>query len=376
MISEKTLFSWLIFCIAFPPVKIIVNMSFLVFTLILVLKWSKVGYKSVRLDMIDKMGILFTVFIFISSLTTKNQQAPILTSLHFNHIYWLGLFVYLRRIPQEFFPILVKSVFYGLVFLSFTYFVPLPKLDGFVVFPVIRERNVFTYQLVLLVPLAVQYIKGHNWQILFSFVFTIIALATDGRTGSVLVMIGVLPILISHKRILVLLVLAIVSILYLESFNGVLQKAAPRLYSTLSSGDLKDDTSWLYRMAMVQKGLIIVRENPYVGSGLSSWRSYKVDSGEMLNSDVFDRIRNKSTNWSNISPHNSYIQILAEQGYIGFVIWLVFLTAIFFKAWIIYNQKKVWVIGLLTMLIYLYVISSYQSSITFLILALASNRKL
>ena len=147
------------------------------------------------------------------------------------------------------------------------------------------------------------------------------------------------------------------------------------------NGVASNDRSWLVREVMVRKGIMIANEHPIFGIGFNRFRNYNVDFRKFLASErKYDRLGRYTSNdvLNNRSPHNSYIQILAENGFLGLLIFILILAVplkVFFKR-LLKNQLSIIdapLISLVGLTIYLYAISSYPSAITFVTISLAYN---
>ena len=78
-----------------------------------------------------------------------------------------------------------------------------------------------------------------------------------------------------------------------------------------SSDYLSEDRSYLVRLAMIEKGLTLFRDNLAFGVGLNNFT--KIEARIAGNFEGSEYVVNKDI-YRKVSSHNSYVNILAEGG--------------------------------------------------------------
>ena len=408
-INEQYLLNLFAFIIAWPPLKIGVNLSFYVF-LLLIGSMLKRNINPIKLK--SNYQRLFWLFLILGIFTTIIKRPSDLIRdqfisdflILFNYAYWIFLAIFIisnrNRINLLLFS---KYYFFGSVFLITFYFMPgLPNISNSILeFPVIKGRNVLVYQLINIIPIAVVYLmhkKSKTITMLVILLYLIIMLLSNGRAGSIILFIlTILLILIIYpkysrfyKNCFFFLLVSFIIIYnddnnkYLDSLANPIENISPRIAEMIrkeGNGVPSNDRSWLVREVMVRKGIMIANEHPIFGIGFNRFRNYNVDFRKFLASErKYDRLGRYTSNdvLNNRSPHNSYIQILAENGFLGLLIFILILAVplkVFFKR-LLKNQLSIIdapLISLVGLTIYLYAISSYPSAITFVTISLAYN---
>ena len=149
----------------------------------------------------------------------------------------------------------------------------------------------------------------------------------DGTTGQIL-SISLLSILIiqkyRYKAVLILPIVLIGILTYGASNNNTsIYSAINKVHTGL--GDFESGTavkSVDVRLAMLTNGLIIIKENPWMGTGTGSINQSHIDNLDKLPS-TFDR-RSKTTN-----PHSEYLSIAIQYGLIGLFLYLFLIYKLF-----------------------------------------------
>jgi len=149
----------------------------------------------------------------------------------------------------------------------------------------------------------------------------------DGTTGQIL-SISLLSILIIQKyRYKSALILPIVLLGILaygaSNTNTSIYSAINKIQTGL--GDFESGTavkSVDVRLAMLTNGLIIIKENPWIGTGTGSINQSHIDNLDKLPSTFADR--SKTTN-----PHSEYLSIAIQYGLIGLLLYLFLIYKLF-----------------------------------------------
>ena len=406
---EQILLNLFAFLIAWPPIKIGVNLSFFVFVfLITSLISRKINPIKIRVN----YQRLFQWFLILGVFTTLLKQPEDLIReqffndflLLFNFAYWivLSIFIITNRNKINLFTF-SKYYFYGSIFLIIFYFLPgLPSVSNpLIQFPVVKGRNVLVYQLLNIIPIAFMYVastRSKTNTVFIILLYLLIMLLSNGRAGSIILFIVTILLFLLlfskysrlFKNIFALLFFSFIIIfndddaIYINAIAKPFEKISPRVADMIKqegNGVANNDKSWLIRELMVEKGLMIVNKHPIFGIGFNRFRNYQVNFDGVLSTQFkFDRLGVYSSDsyLNNKSPHNSYIQILAENGIVGLILFLImlfyplkFFFVRFYKNQLTFDDAPI--VALFGLTIYLYVISSYPTAITFVTIALAYN---
>jgi O-antigen ligase len=149
----------------------------------------------------------------------------------------------------------------------------------------------------------------------------------DGTTGQIL-SISLLSILIiqkyRYKAVLILPIVLIGILTYGASNNNTsIYSAINKVHTGL--GDFESGTavkSVDVRLAMLTNGLIIIKENPWMGTGTGSINQSHIDNLDKL-PPTFEH-RSKTTN-----PHSEYLSIAIQYGLIGLLLYLFLIYKLF-----------------------------------------------
>lgn len=166
----------------------------------------------------------------------------------------------------------------------------------------------------------------------------------------------------------------------LDGLADFVDEYNPRLATLIrgeGEGDLSYDKSWLLRKLMIAKAEGIAEVYPWLGVGLHHFTSYDYSFHETLRRDPdFRRLRYQSDSFLNVrSAHNSYVQILAETGYLGLgtILLIIFIPVVRLLRRLVFNPNAslVCCVGLLGISIHYYVISSITGAIGWFTLGVA-----
>lgn len=351
---------------------------------------------------------LFLLFPFVALLSLIFAPATLRSpgvladfQIWLQYVYWMVLALFIKTHGMRInWMMMLKYIFWGvnLLIISF-YFVNFKFSLLFFKIAFSIPRNAFVFQLLCLVPLCLFYIRIRYSNIvfyMFTVVYLILVLFSEGRAGSIIIMIEiVLVVYLFNKNIQAYLKFLLIPLVALSSyvyFNYIPSQSSvdslanfvsnynPRLASLIKGegeGDLTFDKSWLLRELMIEKSKGIVAEHPFLGIGLHRFGDFDFDFSKHLNqNNQFKRLSYQSEDFYNSrSAHNSYFQILAETGYIGLGVMLliIFTPVIMLLVRLIKKPTVVLVfcVGLLGISIHYYVISSISGAISWFTLGLA-----
>ena len=401
---------WLFFFLAWPVLSIGVKITFFIFVFIVynISSNRKYGSPIVIKDFVDKTIFIFIIWALFCSITqpTFSRNPGFIVDFRYNiqHVYWMILFLFIKNNYTKIDLILIgKYTFWGSVLLVITFFFFSGQVNiGLAAITTKMGRNAFVYQIECVVPILLLFFFKQNVRItfwvLFSFFF--ITLLTNGRAGTLIVFLYLVMFLIINKitSIKSIVITGIFSFFFItfgllssgnlsSSISAGIRPFNERLANLLlqeNDGDLEMDKSWIERQIHIAKGLEIFEIYPVKGVGLNHFMFYDTDYSTINLSDydvngsiLFDEASLEELNQR--SAHNSYITILAETGFIGIVLYLLFLTPIvFFSLKYFFGSNltnlDLLLFAVICISIHNWAISSYSSAISFAIFGLGYGR--
>lgn len=205
----------------------------------------------------------------------------------------------------------------------------------------IMSQNDFGFQFSAFSPfLLIMILKQHGWKRLLSIIANVLlwgAAAINGSRGSwisIVLGMGIALILffLSKSRkffslVIIIFLVVIIGFIAYRTLPTVFDTVQQRINSFQS---LDEDKSVLIRELMVQKGITLFKESPFIGVGGNRFRqtsaALKIPFGLSYEDEAYFNRR---------SSHNSYIEFLAEFGLVGVIpTGILLLTLVFqgFKA--------------------------------------------
>tara|TARA_X000000950_G_scaffold247616_1_gene306024 strand:- start:8370 stop:9641 length:1272 start_codon:yes stop_codon:yes gene_type:complete len=182
-----------------------------------------------------------------------------------------------------------------------------------------------------------------NYQIsLIAIISFIITLISGERTSLAIITISIFLILLCCKNLRKIIILSMILILFLSSILiSINPKLKVRLYDqVISQMDISNTDERIKVFSKTYEGHYLIaynmfKEKPLIGHGVKSFRKYCSKPENFL----YD-------NACTTHPHNTYMQLLAETGFFGFLIILSLfilasykLTKVFFKRFFSKNLK-------------------------------------
>lgn len=403
---------WLFFFLAWPAVSVGVNITFYIFLYVVynINSISKFGNPILIKDFVDKTIILFIIWALFCSITQPSfQRSPgFFVDFKYNiqHVYWMLLFLFFKNNFQKIdLAIIGKHTFWGAILLVITFYFFHGKIgSGLVALTTKMGRNSFVYQIECVVPILLLYFFTQKVRVTFwvIFFFFFITLLTNGRAGTLILFLYLVIFLIINKVVNVKSLVIISGLSLILIFFGLLSSnnfsssisASIRPYNERMAnlllqegdGDLEMDKSWIERQIHIIKGLEVFAKYPIKGVGLNHFIFYDTDystlnlndyqvNGNVLFNEASLEVLNQR------SAHNSYIQILAETGFIGIFLYFLFLLPIvvFSINYVFKNSLSnldLLLFGVIFISIHNWAISSYSSAITFALFGLGYGRYL
>lgn len=378
------------FLMAFPAIVIVQNISVFVFPF-LIKAFGDLNLRifSVR-HLVQIFALLFGVGAIMSVVAIPEDYNPssLENSLAVlpNYLYWVLLVIILVNVRSFlFFDVsgLYKVIFWGVIASCFYYFLLFPILDIVPIFKRISQ-NAFAFILICFTPIASYYCRmryGKNWCVAFVCCVIILAFLSGSRSGSILVFIGSFSVLFIDRLRLrnALFLLIMIAISYVVVFEipitrTLIYNLNSRTHDLIYNRDevLRTDNSYLVRVAMIEKALVIYHKYPMTGIGLNNFTNYTVRfPGDFPGAERV--LRKRDINET--SAHNSYAGMLAEGGLLLLVPFLLILTYCllsFFRALDVMPEKvKPVFIGLICMSIHLYFIMAIVNVFAWFLIGLA-----
>ena len=394
------LFNFLCFLLIFPFCSIFsISLSFYVFLFMLFFYNNNINFS---INKYNYNFILLGVIVIISSIlifrvseyqSAINPVTLLLTVVRY--LYWLSLSLFVISNFSKFNLLIISKYFFigTLCLISSFYIFDSNYSLTFIDFKLDTPRNFYVFTLIVSFPFSLFYLynKFKKTGVIFGVIFFgLTIILTNGRAGTIIVFIQLLLILgilyPQIKRLLTFLLFSSVFAFYIFSFNidnsivnlgNSISVISPRISDLILSkndGDLSFDKSWLIRELMVDKGKEIIINYPIFGIGPNNFNQYSADIS--LYNEI-DRLSGRSKSFYNeLSAHNSYIQIFAELGIFGFVLFLAIIVSV--NLYFLRNlfssklsMNSVPLISFLGISIQFYVISSITGAISWFIISLA-----
>ncbi len=253
-------------------------------------------------------------------------------------------------------------------------------------FPFIKYNtpNSYAFTLVCYSAIGVTYIRqkyGKTRMLIYVAIILLSMLFLERRAGFVLVFSSVFMALNFNNISLKTLysfgfsILFVFIILQLSIVENFLYDASPRIHESIyeSENIATQDQSYLTRLAMVEKGIIIFSENPLTGIGLSNFPTHYVAiPGNFEGSELVIR-----KDLSNKSGHNSYIALLAEGGLFIIVPFLLLIAFNLYHFVIDFkkrtNLESAFYWSFLAMVIHIYLISEIFNVFAWFLIAIVTT---
>ena len=395
----QKLLNWFVFFLAMPGLYILGNsVTFYIF-LFIILKmgffWRKkskgVGY-----------FFAFLFLIFLSVIAAPYSSMPrhpgIMSTVQIfiQYTYWIMVAIFFIIYRNHINLLKVSEwVLYGCVTSIIGYYF-LGINNNLIVATISTtdSRNGFVFTLLSSAPLVFYYVNYKYGRIrayaILAF-FIIAMFYTNGRSGAIIIMLeGLLILSIFRAGFRRFIIGGVISLGlftanfgtkgYDDFFEGMaayFDDINPRFADLLrgeGEGDLTMDKSWLLRELMIDKGKEVISKYPFLGVGPNGFRFYDTKLNALTE---YDRLGNHSVDYYNSrSAHNSYLQIIAEFGYIGFASFLPLLIIPLFHFLLRYIRGKATLadlplISLLGVSIHFYAISAITGAISWFVLGLA-----
>lgn len=382
--EEKVLY-WYLFFMSFPALVIFFNLNLYLFPFLALLAYRRYGYFIKFNSIVQIFAGAFVVGSVIATFksTDFNTSMAVLP----NYAYWGFIIMFFvshrHNLNQE---VIFRALAHGVIGSTIYYFL----LQQFILpfLPIARPmaQNGYAFLLICFAPVMVHHVqvKKGNWTGFYTLLALIAAAFLSGsRAGAVLVMVGGslafiadrlnlrngLPTLLGGMMLALVLESSGVAPFFIQTLN-------PEAFDLIYNSDevFKTDISYLTRVAMVEKGINIYKENPVHGIGLNLFKEYQ---GNIEGKTEWIQMFNFKALETGISSHNSYINLLAEGGLVVFVptvlILLYCVIAFLLNFNKMSNKGKVAAVGLLAMCFHMYFVTAIVNVFAWFNIALAAS---
>lgn len=294
--------------------------------IIVFLLWYQLAQKKSLLQFVNVsqlLPLLFGIAAIVSTMNLIGDQESLSLALTVipNYLYWcimVWIFITIRNeIPYQH---IAKYTWVGIIVLTI-YYIGFKQFNvpGFLTNP---SPNSYSLLIITFASPACYYIykKYGLMRSLFLLGLLLLVLISEGRrAGSVLTFLScTIAIFFPNLKIQTLVIGLSLSLLIgvglmSETGEDLVLAANPRIHELIYESDkvVLEDRSYLTRQLMIEKSLIIFKENPLLGIGLNNFTNVSVDLiGEFEGSEF---VVNKE-GMNDKSAHNSYANMLAEGG--------------------------------------------------------------
>jgi O-antigen ligase len=244
-------------------------------------------------------------------------------------------------------------------------------------------KNSFSFVLICFVPYCVYSLRTYSRLVALSFLAVILLhQLVDGRRAGFLLTLsgGILAYFVDSLRLRHANRLAVITVLMglmlqLKPVENAIGARSERIQSLMYGGvtSLSEDRSHLVRLAMLEKGIRLFRDNVFFGIGLNNFKSVEAEMQGNFEGSEF--VIHKGIDME-ISSHNSYINILAEGGLVLTIpFMLIFGTLLFEGAYRfrqLYNYERVIMISFSLMCAHLLLYNGIVNSLAWFNAALLS----
>jgi len=274
--------------------------------------------------------VLFCSSILLSSLMAANKSIVVKAFAKWSEIFFISLLIFywvdsIRKL----------QFIYLLLFLSCFAF---PLVTYFSIFT--GKMNLMSYRifsgyeplfaLTLLVPL----IKAKNIYSYFFAFLCFIAIVLSLSRGAWLASMPVIFIITNYlwkgkkSILLILIIILIASLIIYEPFQKLLSW---RILTALNPGSASNSE----RFGLIAIALSAFLSSPFIGIGALNFPTFLMQAGK------WDIIRTKIA--ATLTPHNFFVQLLAELGLVGFGAFIIIIISLFsslYKSRDFYKSSK------------------------------------
>lgn len=384
----KNLLFWYAFCMAFPVILIVQNVSVFFFPFLLFGMHSLSGrfltlrYSIQFIALAFGVGAIASVVNMPDNMPAKSLERAL--EVLPNYLYWVVLILMFTSHRQWIqLDAIYRGIFWGVLFSVLYFFVLQNLLTAIPLFKQLTQ-NTFAFLLICYTPIVIWYTwyrYGFFWAVVMLVILSLSGFLSGSRSGSLLTLSGgAFTLLLTRKSIVSIYIFAltgyfvVVSLGDMKVTRDLVFSLNKRTYDLLYNREktLEEDRSYLVRLAQVEKAMLIFEKYPMSGIGLNNFTNYQINlPGNFKGAEyVVDK-----KNIDRKSAHNSYFGFLAEGGLmliIPFVLLLVYCIL-----WYFMSVRKLLpeyhpiFIGIINMSVHLYFIYAILNVFAWFLIALA-----
>lgn len=250
----------------------------------------------------------------------------------FYFLFQFGYWLCLARMIGELYPVLDKKQISKCIGWSCLI------LGAVYIFLRLGTQNAVAFILVVLGPIGINGFEGKK-KLYYGLTISMMMLFNDSRSGLAILlaeMLFVSNMHISRKRINYLMAISVASLVifvsspYLRTMAGnAIEPYNQEMALLLTNPEIVQsrDKSWLQRKVQVQKGLQIFRDNPVIGIGANNFTlmTIEIDYSDLRHQIDINTLEAVERAADNRSTHNTYITLLSEFGFLGILVWILFI---------------------------------------------------
>jgi len=164
--------------------------------------------------------------------------------------------------------------------------------------------------------------RKRKWVIPLGIIFILVLILSETRNAWIGATLGIFTLVVLIKPRAVVILLSVILVIYFVS--------PPKVKQRLQSGFDPEDPNTRNRIELVETSLRLIKANPWFGVGVQN-----------VNQEALKyRGRNEYPDWMYQHMHNNFLQIAAERGIPGLLIWLWFMGTLAWDALGVYRRAK------------------------------------
>jgi O-antigen ligase len=164
--------------------------------------------------------------------------------------------------------------------------------------------------------------RKQKWVIPLGIIFIVVLILSETRNAWIGATLGIFVIIVLMRPRAVPILLTVLLVIYLIS--------PPKVKQRLQSGFDPEDPNTRNRIELFETSFRLIKANPWFGVGVQN-----------VNQEALKyRGRNEYPDWMYQHMHNNFLQIAAERGIPGLLIWLWFMGRLAWDALHVYRKAR------------------------------------
>lgn len=164
--------------------------------------------------------------------------------------------------------------------------------------------------------------KRQKWVIPLGLIFVLVLILSETRNAWIGATLGIFALVVLIRPRAVIILLSVLLVIYFVS--------PPKVTQRFLSGFDPEDPNTRNRIELAETSLRLIRANPWFGVGVQN-----------VNQEALKyRGRNEYPDWMYQHMHNNFLQIAAERGIPGLLIWLWFMGRLAWDALHVFRKAK------------------------------------